>query len=236
MLANTLYLLANRLADGLGLEFFAVGENSLPQLFQAMVLTHTGVGLLLAAIMFGFLAAHLPTVWKRKHRASILTGIGMGLVGGVLVLTGLFILTAAASRENSWAWWAHVGSAVLIVSAYAGHRLVSYARPPGVRARRFALATGAVLVVLIAWHSLTHRGLQLTPEAEAALAEGSERGAGGPRPRRVALRRRRLRAEGPRAARESVLPGRDDDEHGDVPAVPHHHPHGGGRTRRADRP
>ena len=79
MMANTLYLLANRLADGLGLEFFAVGENSLPQLFQAMVLTHTGVGLLLAAIMFGFLAAHLPTVWKRKHRASILTGIGFGL-------------------------------------------------------------------------------------------------------------------------------------------------------------
>ncbi|MDE2662252.1 MAG: tetratricopeptide repeat protein [Gemmatimonadota bacterium] len=179
MLANTLYLLANRLADGLGLEFFAVGENSLPQLFQAMVLTHTGVGLLLAAIMFGFLAAHLPTVWKRKHRASILTGIGMGLVGGVLVLTGLFILTAAASRENSWAWWAHVGSAVLIVSAYAGHRLVSYARPPGVRARRFALATGAVLVVLVAWHSLTHRGLQLTPEAEAALAQGLNEGPGG---------------------------------------------------------
>ena len=179
MLANTLYLLANRLADGLGLEFFAVGENSLPKLFQAMVLTHTGVGLLLAAIMFGFLAAHLPTVWKRKHRASILTGIGMGLVGGVLVLTGLFILTAAASRENSWAWWAHVGSAVLILSAYAGHRLVSYARPPGRRARRFVLATGAVLVVLVAWHSLTHRGLQLTPEAEAALAQGLNEGPGG---------------------------------------------------------
>ena len=179
MLANTLYLLANRVADGLGLEFFAVGENSLPKLFQAMVLTHTGVGLLLAAIMFGFLAAHLPTVWKRRHRASILTGIGMGLVGGVLVLTGLFILTAAASRENSWAWWAHVGSAVLIVSAYAGHRLVSYARPPRVRARRFALVTGGVLLVLVAAHSLTHRGLQLTPEAEAALAQGLNEGPGG---------------------------------------------------------
>ena len=179
MLANTLYLLANRLADGLGLEFFAVAEDSLPVLFQTMVLTHTGVGLLLAAIMFGFLAAHLPTVWRRRHRASILTGIGMGLVGGVLVLTGLFILTAAASRENSWAWWAHVGSAVLIVSAYAGHRLVSYARPPGTRARRFALATGLVLILLIGGHSLTHRGLRLTPEAEAALAQGLNEGPGG---------------------------------------------------------
>ena len=179
MLANTLYLLANRLADGLGWEFFAVGETTLPKLFQAMVLTHTGVGLLVAAVMYGFLGAHLRTVWKRKHRASILTGIGMGLAGGVLVLTGLFILTAAATRENSWAWWAHVACAVLIVSAYAGHRLVSYARPPRVRARRFAAAVGVVLTILVAAHSLTNRGLQLTPEAEAALARGLNEGPGG---------------------------------------------------------
>ena len=110
MLANTLYLVANRFADYLNWEVFAVGETTLPQLFQVMVLTHTGVGLLLAAVMFGFLAAHLPTVWKRKHRGSILTGVGMGVVGGVLVTTGVFILTAAASRENSWVWWAHVAS------------------------------------------------------------------------------------------------------------------------------
>ena len=236
MLANTLYLLANRLADGVGLDFFAVGENSLPKLFQTMVLTHTGVGLVLAAVMFGFLAAHLPTVWKRKHRASILTGIGMGLVGGVLVLTGLFILTAAASRENSWAWWAHVGSALLIVSAYAGHRLVSYARPPRVRARRFALATGAVVLVLVAGHSLTHRGLQLTPEAEAALAQGAQRGAGGPGPGCVPLRRGRLRAAGTGPSDEPVLPGGHHDEHRYLAALTHHHPHGSGRSRGAGGP
>ncbi|MDX1578807.1 MAG: multiheme c-type cytochrome, partial [Gemmatimonadota bacterium] len=179
MLANTLYLLVNRLADAADWTFFAVGETTLPRLFQTMVLTHTGLGLLLAALMLGFLVAHLPTVWKRKHRASILTGIGMGLVGGTLVVTGLFILTAAASRENSWAWWAHVASAVLIVSAYAGHRLVSYARPPGSRARRFALGVLAVLAILVAGHGLTHREVQLTPEARDALARGLNEGPGG---------------------------------------------------------
>ncbi len=179
MLANTLYLLANRLAGGLGIDFFAVGPNSLPRLFQAMVLAHTGAGLLLAALAFGFLAAHLPTVWRRRHRGSIVTGIGTGLAVGVLALTGLFILTEAASRENSWAWWAHVGSAVLAVSAYAGHRLVSYARSPGRRVRRLAVAVAATLVLLVAWHGLTHRGLHLTPEAREALAEGRNEGPGG---------------------------------------------------------
>ena len=113
MLANTAYLLINRLADALGWGFFAVGETSLPKLFQSMVLTHTGVGLLLAVLMLTFFSAHLPKVWKRRHRASVLSGILVVLVGLALVVTGLFILTAAASRDNRWAWWAHVICAAL---------------------------------------------------------------------------------------------------------------------------
>lgn len=179
MLANTLYLLANRLADLAGLEFFAVGRTTLPQLFQAMVLTHTGVGLLLVTLMFGFLGAHLRKVWKRKHRASILTGIALGLLGGGLALTGLFILTAAASRENSWAWWVHVACAVLVVSAYAGHRLVSYARPPRERGRRFATGVVVTFAALIVVHTASRREAALTPEARGALAAGLNEGPGG---------------------------------------------------------
>jgi Flp pilus assembly protein TadD len=179
MLANTLYLVANRLADLAGLSFFAVGETSLPTLFQGMVLTHTGVGILLLSLMLGFLIAHLPIVWKRKHRASILTGVTLGLVGGVLAVSGLFILTAAASRDHSWVWWLHVGSAVLIVAGNGGHRLVSYARPPGARARRFALLVGGLFVVIVGLHALTRRDVQLTPEARAARERGLERGPGG---------------------------------------------------------
>jgi hypothetical protein len=186
MLANTLYLVANRLADVAGLDFFAVGETSLPLLFQAMVLTHTGAGLLLACVMLGFLIAHLPTVWKRRHGASIATGIGLGLVGVGLVVSGLFILTAAASRDHGWAWWTHVGTAVLIVCGYGGHRIVSYARPPRANLRRFALLVGAVFVVTVGLHALTRRDVQLTPEAREARELGLADGPGG-RERDVAL-------------------------------------------------
>jgi len=107
MLANISYLLLNRLADNIGLDYFAVSETSLPKLFQAMVLMHTGIGLLLTVLMLAFMALHLSKVWKRKHNASIISGIGYVTVGLILAVTGLFILTAAASRNNSWAWWAH---------------------------------------------------------------------------------------------------------------------------------
>ncbi len=179
MLANTLYLVANRLADLAGWEFFAVGETSLPVLFQAMVLTHTGVGLLLASLMLGFLIAHLPTVWKRRHRASIASGVAMALVGATLVVTGLFILTAAASRDHRWAWWAHVAAAVLVVGGYAAHRLVSYARPPGSKARRFALGVGIVFVLVVGGHMLTRREIRLTPSAREARSAGLSEGPGG---------------------------------------------------------
>ena len=178
MLANTAYLLINRLADGLGWEFFAVGETSLPKLFQAMVLTHTGVGLLLATLMLAFLAAHLPKVWKRRHRASVLSGILYAVAGLTLAVTGLFILTAAASRDHRWAWWAHVLCAALVAAGYVVHRLVSYARPPGTSFRRFGLAVAGGMAILVAAHGFTHRGIELTAEAQAAREGGLQSGAG----------------------------------------------------------
>ncbi|MEJ2343380.1 MAG: hypothetical protein P8Y10_14420, partial [Gemmatimonadales bacterium] len=149
MVADTVYLLINRLADALGWDFFAVGETSLPKLFQAMVLTHTGVGLLLATLMLAFLVTHLPKVWRRRHRASVLSGIFYTMAGLTLVVTGLFILTAAASRDHRWAWWAHVICAALVAAGYIAHRLVSYARPPGAAFRRFGLGVAAVAAILV---------------------------------------------------------------------------------------
>ncbi|MCH7473400.1 MAG: hypothetical protein IIA27_01910, partial [Gemmatimonadetes bacterium] len=165
MVANTLYLLLNRLADTLDWTVFAVGETSLPTLFQSMVLTHTGIGLLLAALMVAFAVLHLPRVWKRRHRASVVSGILYVAVGLTLVATGLFILTAAASRDHSWAWWTHVATAVLAPTGYVAHRLVSYARPPAVRFGRFAVAVAVVTLLLMVGHGFTNRGVVLTPEA-----------------------------------------------------------------------
>jgi len=178
MLANTAYLLLNRLADALDWSFFAVGETSLPKLFQAMVLTHTGVGLLLAALMFAFAICHLPKVWKRHHKSSVISGALYVAIGVTLVVTGLFILTAAASRDNRWAWWAHVICAALAPTGYIIHRLVSYARPPKIAFGRFAIAVASVMAVLVVWHGFTKRDIARTREAQLAFAKGLHTGPG----------------------------------------------------------
>jgi tetratricopeptide (TPR) repeat protein len=178
MLANTAYLLLNRLADALDWDFFAVGETSLPKLFQAMVLTHTGVGLLLAALTLVFAIDHLVKVWKRHHRSSVISGISLVTIGMILVVTGLFILTAAASRDNRWAWWAHVICAALVPTGYIIHRLVSYARPPKVAFGRFGMAVAAVAVILIVVHGFTKRDIARTDEAQLAFEKGLHTGPG----------------------------------------------------------
>ena len=178
MIANTSYLLVNRLADALDWNVFAVGETSLPSLFQAMVLTHTGIGLLLAALMLGFFVSHLPKVWKRYHKSSVASGVLYVAAGLVLVVTGLFILTAAASRDNRWAWWAHVACAAIVPLGYVAHRLVSYTRPPGKSFGRFFVAVAAVVLTLVVWHGFTNRGIVRTEEAQLALERGLSTGPG----------------------------------------------------------
>ncbi len=178
MVANACYLLLNRLADALDWTFFAIGETSLPALFQAMVLTHTGIGLALAAVMAVFAVSHLPKVWPRLHRASVISGALYVTVGIILTVTGLFILTAAASRDNRWAWWLHVVCALLAVGGYVAHRVVSYARPEGRRFSRFGTAVAGLLVLLVVAHGFTKRDVDLTPEAQRAFELGLNRGPG----------------------------------------------------------
>lgn len=179
MLANTIYLLLNRLADVLDFEYFAIGETSLPKLFQVMLLTHTGIGLLLSVLLLVFLMLHLPKVWQRRDAASLMSGIFFALVGVTLAITGLFILTAAASRNNAWAWWAHVLSGVAVVAGYALHRLTSYTRPlPGPR-RNFLRATAVLVLLLVIGHGFTKRDILLTDEALQARSAGLSDGPGG---------------------------------------------------------
>ena len=70
MVADTLYLLTNRLADALDSAYFAVTDISLPKFYQGMVLSHTGVGLLLVVLAMGFVAWHLPAVWAQEPQAG----------------------------------------------------------------------------------------------------------------------------------------------------------------------
>lgn len=153
--ANTLYLLLNRLSEAAGWEFLAAGESTLPVLYQVMVLGHTAAGLLLALLMLAFSAVHLPRVWRRRDRPSVLSGILFVTSGLVLTVTGLFILTASASDANRWAWWAHVAAAALAPLGYGLHRWTSHTRPGRRHLRRFAGAVAAAALLLVAWHGFT---------------------------------------------------------------------------------
>ena len=168
MLADTVFLVLVRLADNVALAPFALGATSLPGFYQVMLLAHTAVGLLLAAVMLVFLVAHLPSVWRRFHSEAAWTGIPYAALGVALVVSGLFILSAAASRENSWAWWAHVASGALVVGLYIGHRIVSYTRPEG---RRFARFLGSVAAGGLAMFML-HGGLAMSSGRGTVASDG----------------------------------------------------------------
>ena len=184
MVADTLYLLANRLADTLDLEYFAVTDISLPKFYQGMVLSHTGVGLVLVVFALAFVFWHLPAVWRKSRKRAIYTGIATVVLGLVLAVSGLFILSAASNRGNALAYWGHVGAAALIPLFYLLHRRISLWKPSGLSYRIVPGAIVGLVVLAVVVHGLTYSGEQYTQAAEEAFAAGKNTGPGS-RERRV---------------------------------------------------
>ena len=179
MFANTLYLLTNRLADLMNLSFFSSGRSSIPILLQTMILSHTGVGIILVILMLVFGFMHLPRVWKMYQHKSGLSGIAYMVVGLVLGITGLFILTSAASRDNNWAWWLHVVCAILAPTGYILHRMSSRGNKPANNSfKKFGTAVVSLLVILLVGHLFTKSNVVLTEEARAAREKGMYKGPG----------------------------------------------------------
>ena len=179
MLANTLYLLIIRLADNLEISLFSAGKGSIPMLLQIMILSHTGVGILLVILMLAFGFLHLPRVWKMYRKKSGLTGIGYMIIGLTLGITGLFILTEAASRANNWAWWLHVICAVLAPAGYLLHRLSSRGNKPQNRSfKQFGYVLFSLLTLMLIWHVSTKDNIAMTEEARLAKEQGMHHGPG----------------------------------------------------------
>ena len=178
MLADTLYLVVNRLANFLQLGYFAVTETSLPKFYQVMVLSHTGLGLLLLLIAVAFVELHLPVVWRRSRKRAIVTGVTTIGLGLVLTVTGLFILSAANSRENRWAFWTHIAAAAALPVFYLFHRRTSRWKPTS-RSYKIVPSVIAVLTLLaVAFHGFSYDQEAYTEAAEKAFAEGTHLGAG----------------------------------------------------------
>ena len=178
MLADTLYLLINRLADTLRIGYFAVTETSLPKFYQGMVLSHTGVGLVLLVVAVGFVIWHLPAVWRRNKTQAIYTGALTLALSLVLGVTGLFILSAANSRENAWAFWAHMAAAAALPLFYLLHRRASLWKPSPRSYRVVPAAIGGLTLLAVAIHGLTYNREQYTAAAEQAFAAGTDQGPG----------------------------------------------------------
>ena len=178
MLADTLYLLLNRLAEALDISYFAITDVSLPKFYQGMVLSHTGIGLLLVALAIFFVAWHLPAVWRKNRTRAIYTGILTLVVGLLLAVTGLFILSAASNRGNLWAYWGHVGAAVLVPIFYLLHRRGSLWKPSAKSYRTVPGAIVAVLALAVVLHGFSYDSEQYTAAAEKAFAEGKNTGPG----------------------------------------------------------
>lgn len=179
MLANTLYLLVNRWIDSLGWRATTTDASSLPKFFQFLILSHTGVGLALAAVATVFALWHLTRVWvRRRNRRAFVTGILVLTLGLVLSVTGFFILSAANSLDNRWAYWLHVITAVLVPLLYLLHRRFSRWQPTSIVQRRAAALVAAGTAVFLLGHWITADEVDLTAEATEALARGANTGPG----------------------------------------------------------
>ncbi|HCV23166.1 MAG TPA: hypothetical protein DGN59_06885, partial [Candidatus Latescibacteria bacterium] len=75
MLADTAYLLLHRMAEAVGWIRLGGTELVLPKFYQAMILSHTGIGVLLVILAAAFVEWHLPQVWRRHRRRAISTGL-----------------------------------------------------------------------------------------------------------------------------------------------------------------
>lgn len=178
MLADTLYLLAHRAAAALGSTYFAVTDISLPRFYQGMILSHTGLGLVLVIITLAFVEWHLPAVWRRHRRQAIVTGLVTLGLAAALTVTGLFIVSDANSRGNAWAWWLHVFAAAALPAFYLAHRRISIWKPSTLSYVAVPGTIAGLALVAVVAHGLSYDGEAYTEQAQAAFAAGAHTGPG----------------------------------------------------------
>ncbi|MBT4098721.1 MAG: hypothetical protein HOE86_13800, partial [Gemmatimonadetes bacterium] len=166
MLADTAYLLLHRLAVAVGWISLSGPEFVLPKFYQSMILSHTGIGVLLVILASAFVEWHLPQVWRVHRRRAITTGLLTVVFGGTLLITGLFILSEANSRDNAWAWWMHVLCAALVLPVYIAHRQVSIWKPSLLSYR--VVPAAIVLLTLLA--VVANQGMSESEDAATQIA------------------------------------------------------------------
>jgi tetratricopeptide (TPR) repeat protein len=172
LMANTLFLLARRYGFGCSLDAFELC--SVSTFYQASVLLHSLLGILLAVSVIGFAILHIPANFKTALRRIKLLATGVSVLVTIAVLfgSGIYFLFNAKRAEVNWLYNTHLAVAAVIVLLYFGHRIM--ARPPQARAviKGAAVAVAAIASVLIAVELGVAPASQ-APTPQTAVAEQS---------------------------------------------------------------
>jgi tetratricopeptide (TPR) repeat protein len=168
LLANTVFMLARRYGFGCALD--AVDACRVSAFYQAAVLLHSLLGVLLVGAVAGFVVLHVTRNLKtaRRRLRMPLTGAAMLIVLGVLLWSGIHFLFNAKTTDMAWLYYTHMGVAAGIVLLYFGHRAL--ARPGRTR----AVIGGGVVAVLGLAAVLIAVEAVVAPGNEPALAAAGE--------------------------------------------------------------
>lgn len=169
LLAGAALLLANSAYLALAAHAGGIGEDPhlLPLTYQAMLLMHVALGLLLVVPAVAFALWHLGRALKKRRPNTARTGLLVLGLGLFLAVSGLFILTEANSTTNRWAFIGHQAAAVLLPLAYFWHRWISRDRPAPRTLLRWSAAMAVLLVVLCAFHVGEVQGTKPPPTKTA---------------------------------------------------------------------
>lgn len=172
MAANSIYLIyAGRVAR--------VGSDpeSLPIVYQLMLLSHLLAGFVFGVVALFFAFLHFKKMRNRAKPAWMRTS-GIFTMLGVLVLflSGFFILSEANSRDNEWIFISHQATAAIFLITFIVHRLLS--RSPPIILNRIGLisisGTAIVAIAVLGLMDSAHSSSQQTDNTNSIL-DGSTR-------------------------------------------------------------
>ena len=167
LMANTLFLLARRYGFGCSLE--AVELCSVSTFYQASVLLHSLLGILLVLSVIGFAVLHIPknfkTAWQRLQLLA--TGLSVLLTLAALFGSGIYFLFNAKRAQVDWLYDTHLAVAAVIVLLYFGHRAL--ARPQQMR----SVISGAAVIVALIAVALVAVELGLAPKSQAPVQQAA---------------------------------------------------------------
>ena len=174
----TLLMIGNAIYLALASHGLGVGRDPevLPFTYQVMLLVHLVGGLIAFVVAIAFIGTHMPRMIRSHRRLTRMTGFCLAGLWLILLLSGLFILSEANSRQNMWIFVAHQVGALALAGVYVSHRWLSRDPPSRTVALRTTLWLAGGIVVIWLMH-VTEIGRSPKAALKAAAAAESPRGA-----------------------------------------------------------